>query len=147
MKLEDILKDVEVIETRGDLGTDITNLGSDSRKIFYGGLFFAIKGFTLDGTKFIDSSAENGAVAVVVEKDFDIENARKDLVFIKVENIRRSLALISRNFYGLPDKKLKVIGVTGTKGKTTSTFMIKSILEKSGLKVGLIRKYCGLYWG
>lgn len=139
MKLKDILKEVEIIETKGDLEIDITNLGSDSRKLSYGGLFFAIKGFTLDGTKFIETAVKNnGVIAVVVESDFDMSNCLEDVTYIKVENIRKTLALVSNNFYGKPAEKLKVIGVTGTKGKTTSTFMIKSILEKSGLKVGLI---------
>lgn len=139
MKLKDILKNVEVLETRGDLDVEITNLGSDSRKLSYGGLFFAIKGFTLDGTKFIETAVEdNGAVAVVVESDFDMSTCIDNITYIKVENIRKALALISNNFYENPSEKLKVIGVTGTKGKTTSTFMIKSILEKAGFKVGLI---------
>ncbi len=139
MKLKDILNGVEILETKGNLDVDITNLGSDSRNLFYGGLFFAIKGFTLDGTKFIEMAVkEKGAVSVVVEEDFDMNNCIDGVSYVKVKNIRRSLALISNNFYGNPSEKLKVIGVTGTKGKTTSTFMIKSILEKAGFKVGLI---------
>ena len=139
MKLKDVLKDIEILETKGDLEIQITNLGSDSRKLSYGGLFFAIKGFNLDGTKFIETAVkDNGAVAVVVESDFDMPTCLENITYIKVANIRRTLALASRNFYENPSEKLKVIGVTGTKGKTTSTFMIKSILEKSGFKVGLI---------
>ena len=139
MKLKDVLKDVEILESKGDLDVEITNLGSDSRKLSYGGLFFAIKGFTLDGTKFIEPAVkDNGAVAIVVQNDFDMSTGLDEVTYIKVENIRRTLALASNNFYGHPSEKLKVIGVTGTKGKTTSTFMIKSILEKHGYKVGLI---------
>ncbi len=139
MKLKDVLKDVEILEVRGDLELDITNLGSDSRNLAYGGLFFAIKGFTLDGTKFIETAVKDGgAVAIVVESDFDMANCLDDVTYIKVQNIRKTLALASNNFYNHPSEKLKVIGVTGTKGKTTSTFMIKSILEKHGYKVGLI---------
>ena len=139
MKLKDVLKDVEVLESTGSLEVEITNLGSDSRKLFYGGLFFAIKGFTLDGTKFIESAVkERGAVAVVVQEDFDMTTCLQEVTYIKVANIRKTLADCANNFYDHPSEKLKVIGVTGTKGKTTSTFMIKSILEKSGLKVGLI---------
>ncbi|MCI8309723.1 MAG: UDP-N-acetylmuramoyl-L-alanyl-D-glutamate--2,6-diaminopimelate ligase [Clostridia bacterium] len=138
MKLSEILKDVEILEKQGDLELEITNLGSDSRKLSYGALFFAIKGFTLDGTKYIDSSINNGAVAVVVENDFNMENCKDGITYIKVQDIRYCLAICASEFYGNPSKKLKVIGVTGTKGKTTSTFMIKSILEKHGYKVGLI---------
>ena len=139
MRLKDVLKDVEVLESKGDLEIDITNLGSDSRKLFYGGMFFAIKGFTLDGTGFIEVAIkERGAVAIVVESDFDMANCIENATYIKVENIRKALAVCSNNFYDHPSEKLKLIGVTGTKGKTTSTFMIKSILEKHGYKVGLI---------
>jgi UDP-N-acetylmuramoyl-L-alanyl-D-glutamate--2,6-diaminopimelate ligase len=138
MKLKEILNGVEILKTKGDMDLEITNLGSDSRKLAYGALFFAIKGFTLDGTKFIDSSKENGAVAVVVESDFDMANCKEGLTYVKVDNIRYALAICADNLYDHPSKKLKVIGVTGTKGKTSSTFMIKSILEKHGYKVGLI---------
>lgn len=138
MKLSKVLENIEILESKGDLEIDITNIASDSRKIFEGGLFFAIKGFTLDGTKFIDSSIENGAIAIVVESDFDLSKTKENITYIKVDKIRRTLALAACNLYDNPSKKLKVIGVTGTKGKTTSTFMIKSILEKHGFKVGLI---------
>ena len=138
MKLENILKNVQTIEIKGNLDLEITNITSDSRTLSNGGLFFAIKGFTLDGTKFIDNAIQNGAVAIVVEKDFDMSTAKTNITYIKVENIRHALAITADNLYDHPSKKLKVIGVTGTKGKTTSTFMIKSILEKHGYKVGLI---------
>lgn len=138
MKLSKVLENIEILESKGDLEIDITNIASDSRKIFEGGLFFAIKGFTLDGTKFIDNSIENGAIAIVVESDFDLSKTKENITYIKVDKIRRTLALAACNLYDNPSKKLKVIGVTGTKGKTTSTFMIKSILEKHGFKVGLI---------
>ena len=138
MKLSKVLENIEILESKGDLEIDITNIASDSRKIFEGGLFFAIKGFTLDGTKFIDSAIENGAIAIVVEKDFDLAKVKENITYIKVDKIRKTLALTACNLYDNPSKKLKVIGVTGTKGKTTSTFMIKSILEKHGYKVGLI---------
>lgn len=138
MKLSKVLENIEILESKGDLEIDITNIASDSRKIFEGGLFFAIKGFTLDGTKFIDSAIENGAIAIVVESDFDLSKVKENITYIKVKEIRKTLALTACNLYDNPSKKLKVIGVTGTKGKTTSTFMIKSILEKHGFKVGLI---------
>ena len=138
MKLKKVLEGVEILETKGNLETDITNIASDSRKIFEGGLFFAIKGFSLDGTKFIESAIKNGAVAIVVEEDFDTNLAKENIIYIRLKNIRKALAISSCNLYDNPSKKLKLVGVTGTKGKTTSTFMIKSILEKHGFKVGLI---------
>ena len=146
MKLEKILENVQLLETKGDMNIDITNISYDSRKLSIGGLFFAIKGFTLDGTKFIENAIQNGAKCIIVEKDFDLSTITEDITYIKVENIRYVLAITSANFYDNPSKKLKVIGVTGTKGKTTSTFMIKSILEKHGFKVRTNWQYCSLYW-
>ena len=146
MKLKEVLKKVEILETKGNLEVDITNIASDSRKIFEGGLFFAIKGFSLDGTKFIESAIEKGAVAIVVEKDFDMDLSKENITYIKLNNIRKALAISSCNLYDSPSKKLKLVGVTGTKGKTTSTFMIKSILEKHGFKVRINWKYRCLYW-
>jgi len=124
----------------GNLDIDITNIHSDSRKIKEGGLFIAINGFSKNGIDFIPNAIENGAKAIIVEPDVDIHNLNisQEIALISVDNTRKSLALIACDFYDHPSKKLKLIGVTGTKGKTTTTFMIKSILEKHGLNVGLI---------
>lgn len=140
MKLKDVIKNINIIETKGNLETDITNITSDSRKVKENGLFFAINGFSLDGTKFIHNAIDNGANSIVVEIGTNLEklNIPDDIAIIVVNNIRYALAICSCNLYDNPSKKLKVIGVTGTKGKTTSTYMIKSILEKAGHKVGLI---------
>jgi len=138
MKLKNLLNNVEIVNQKGDLEIDITNLHSDSRKIKQGGLFIAINGFAKDGIQFIPSAIENGAVAVIVEPTVDINSLEYDIPIISVKNTRKALAILSCNFYDNPSKKLKLIGVTGTKGKTTSTFMIKSILQQAGHKVGLI---------
>lgn len=138
MKLKTLLNNVEIVNQKGDLEIDITNLHSDSRKIKQGGLFIAINGFAKDGIQFIPSAIENGAVAVIVEPTVDINSLEYDIPIISVSNTRKALAILSCNFYDNPSKKLKLIGVTGTKGKTTSTFMIKSILQQAGHKVGLI---------
>ncbi len=139
MLLEKLISKVDVIKQVGDLNLDITNINSDSRKITSGGLFVAINGFSNDGSKFIPDGIKNGAIAVVVEPSVNLEDFNyENVTFIKVQNTRKALAQISCEFYDNPSKKLKLIGVTGTKGKTTSTFMIKSILESHGLKVGLI---------
>ena len=140
MKLIDLLKEVEVKNKVGDLNLDITNIHSDSRKIKEGGLFIAINGFTKNGIEFIPSAIENGAKAIIVEPDVDINelNLTYNLPIISVENTRKALAETACAFYDYPAKKLKIIGVTGTKGKTTTTFMIKAILEAHGYKVGLI---------
>ena len=140
MKLKDVIKNVEIIQSKGNLDIEITNVTSDSRQIKPNGLFFAIKGFSLDGTKFIKSAIENGANSVVVDDTTDISKLEipSDIPVIIVHDIRYALGIFSCNLYDNPSQKLKVIGVTGTKGKTTSTYMIKSILEQAGYNVGLI---------
>lgn len=140
MKLTKLISSVDVKNSLGDLDIEITNIHSDSRKIKEGGLFVAINGFAKNGTDFIPSAIENGAKAIIVEPNVDIRSLKisSEIPIISVQNTRKALAEVACEFYGNPSKKLKLIGVTGTKGKTTTTFMIKSILEQHGLKVGLI---------
>ena len=138
MKLTYLIKEIEVIKTVGDLNLDITNIHSDSRKIKENGLFIAINGFTKNGIEFIQSAIDNGAKAVIVEPDVDISKLNFKIPIIQVKNTRRSLAQAACAFFDYPAKKLRLIGITGTKGKTTSTFMTKAILEAHGYKVGLI---------
>ena len=140
MNLKNILQGIENIKGKGNFDIEIENIESDSRKITKNGLFFAIKGFAVDGTDYINSAVENGAVAVVIEEEKDIKkiNNINDITIALVPNIRKAMAISACNFYDNPSKKLKLIGVTGTKGKTTTTFMVKEILEKQGYKVGLI---------
>ena len=140
MLLNKLISKVEVINKVGDLNLDITNIHSNSRKIKEGGLFIAINGFTKNGIEFIPNAIKNGAKALIVEPDVDINslNISKNIPIISVSNTRRALAQVACEFYDNPSKKLKLIGITGTKGKTTTTFMVKSILEAHGLNVGLI---------
>lgn len=140
MLLKKLLTNVEIKNSKGSLDIEISNIHSDSRKIKENGLFIAINGFSQNGISFIPSALENGAKAIIVEPDVDIDslNLPDDITIISVYNTRKALAETASTFYDNPSSKLKLIGVTGTKGKTTSSFMIKSILEAHGLNVGLI---------
>lgn len=140
MLLNKLISEVEVINKVGDLNLDITNIHSDSRKIKEGALFVAINGFSKNGIDFIPDAIKNGAKAIIVEPDVDINslNLGNNITVISVKNTRKALAQTACEFYDNPSKKLKLIGITGTKGKTTTTFMVKSILQSHGLKVGLI---------
>ena len=141
MELKKILVGIEGIKAKGSLDIKISNLDSDSRKIKENGLFVAIKGFDVDGNDYIKSAIENGAVAVMTTPDVDKKLLREiadKVTIIVVPDTRLGLALASCNFYGNPSKKFKLVGITGTKGKTTTSFMTKAILEKQGYKVGLI---------
>jgi len=140
MKLNKLLSKVDIKNSIGALDIEITNIHSDSRKIKEGGLFVAINGFSKNGTEFIPQAIQNGAKAIIVEPDTDFNslNISQEIPIISVENTRKALAQTACEFYDNPSQKLKLIGVTGTKGKTTTTFMIKAILEAHGLKVGLI---------
>ena len=119
MKLKELLKDVPVRATHGDLDVEISVVTSDSRLAVRGSLFVAIPGTKDDGTKYISSAKQKGAVAIVAERG---------QATVEVDDARASLALIAANFYGRPANKLSLIGVTGTSGKTTTTKMIESIL-------------------
>ena len=117
----------------GDDQTDITSIEYDSRKVREGALFFCIDGYKTDGHQYAGSAVQKGAAALMVSRELDI-----DVPQIVVANGREAMALISRTFYGNPDESMTMIGITGTNGKTTTTYMIKSVLETAGKKTGLI---------
>lgn len=141
MKLKEILVGIEGLKVRGDLDIDITHIDKDSRNIKENGLFIAIKGFDTDGHEYIESAIKQGAKAVVLQEGVTAATIKKipaEITVVVAKDSRYALAICSCNFYGNPSRKFKLIGVTGTKGKTTTTFMIKKILEKAGKKVGLV---------
>ena len=142
---KDILQEVEISNIRGNLDIKVTGITSDSRNVYENMIFVAIKGYKDNGIKYVKSAIDNGAVAIVIDDDEDINTIEEDIAIITVKNSRRELSRIARNFYDNPSEKLTVIGITGTKGKSTTTFMIKSILQASGKKVGLLRKHRWIY--
>lgn len=135
MKLTKLLERLEYEVLQGSVQIEITQLANDSRRVTEGSVFVCISGAVVDGHEFVQDVVDKGAIAVIVEKEVD---APKDITVIKVENTRYALALVSAAYFGYPAEELKVIGITGTKGKTTTTYMVKSILEGVGHKVGLI---------
>lgn len=135
MRLDTLLERLEYKVVQGSAETEVTTLINDSRKVENGSVFVCISGAVSDGHKYAAEVAEKGAAAVVVEKDVEVP---ADVTVIKVEDTRYALALMSAAYFGYPAEKLKIVGITGTKGKTTTTYMIKSILEETGHKVGLI---------
>ncbi len=134
MKLKDLLRGVAVRATTADMETEITGVSYDSRLTQAGDLFVAVSGFAVDGHKFVPMAAEKGAVCAICERE--VEGKIPSVV---VENTRRALGIIGANWFDHPAREMTMVGVTGTNGKTTSTYLIKSILEKkAGAKVGLI---------
>lgn len=130
MKLTEVLNG---IKTKNEFAeAEIADVTQDSRLVKPGSLFICIKGNTFDGHSVAADMVKNGAAAVVCEHDLGLENQ------VVVENTRAVYSEICANFFGNPAEKLKLIGVTGTNGKTTTTFLVKQILENAGKKVGLI---------
>lgn len=142
MELKNILSGLEGLKVKGNLDIDVKNIKNNSKTVEENDMFVAIKGFDVDGHKHIKEAIQNGAKVILAQEDeIDIEEIKElpeDIVLILAKNTRYALAIAACNFYKNPSKKLKLIGVTGTKGKTTTTYMIRDILEKHGIKVGLI---------
>ena len=135
MLLSELIQTLKYEVKQGDASKEVKHLVYDSRKVTEGDVFVCISGAVCDGHDFIPQVVEKGAVAVIVEKDVEVS---EDIVVIRVEDTREALAHMSAAYFGHPAEQLKVIGITGTKGKTTTTYMIKSILENAGFTTGLI---------
>lgn len=140
MRLSEILNGIQDLKAKGNVDIDIKNIACNSRKVTENTLFVAIKGYDVDGHDYISEAINNGATAVMLEDISKIRNMilPDNVTFIVTKDSRYSLAISACNFYGNPSRKFKLIGVTGTKGKTTTTYMIKTLLEAQGKKVGLI---------
>ena len=135
MKLSDLLEDLQYEVLQGNTDVEITDIQNDSRKVESGNLFFCITGAVSDGHKYAEDVAAKGAAAILVEKEVDVPEA---VTVIKVDSTRYAMGMVSSAFYGHPSKALTVIGLTGTKGKTTTTYMIREMLESAGIRTGLI---------
>ena len=134
MKLNELLHGIDVLETNLPQDLEIGSVAYDSRKVTPGALFVAITGFAADGNRFIPMALEKGALAVVTAK-----KPQEDIPYILVENDRLALAQLGANYYGHPAEAMTMVGITGTNGKTSSTLLLKHVIEQvRGEKVGLI---------
>ena len=134
MKLRELLEGLDVLAVTADLEQEITAVSYDSRKVTPGSLFVAVTGFATDGNLYIPMALQKGAAVVVTAKQ-----PAADVPYVLVSSDRLALALIGANFYGHPAKSMELIGVTGTNGKTSSTLLLKHVLEQvCGAKVGLM---------
>ncbi len=134
MRLGELLRGVSALQSGAEAQTEITSLAYDSRRVQPGSLFFAIQGEQADGHSFIAQALGSGAVAVVSERPAPRELAGS---WVRVRHIRRALAASARTFYGQPDARLTLVGITGTNGKTTSTYLLESILAAAGTPCGV----------
>ncbi|MBO4340855.1 MAG: UDP-N-acetylmuramoyl-L-alanyl-D-glutamate--2,6-diaminopimelate ligase [Bacteroidales bacterium] len=129
MKLRELISSLEVLELRGSDSVEITSVTADSRKVVPGALFIAVKGFESDGHKYIGQAKERGAAAVIGETDE---------ASVKVASSRKALSLVADAFYGHPSRKLNLVGITGTNGKTTTVTLLYNMFMGMGLKAGLL---------
>ena len=142
MELKAILANLDGLKVKGNLDIDIHDIQNNSKQVKEGDMFVAIKGFDFNGHEHIEEAIKNGAKVIMAQEDEVDKNILKtisdDITLVLTKDTRYALAIAACNFYKNPSKKVKLIGVTGTKGKTTTTYMIRDILEKQGIRVGLI---------
>ncbi len=142
MKLRELLKYVKPISIVGDADVDISGVNIDSRKIEKGHLFVAIKGTQTDGHRFIPKALEMGAVAVLCEDLPDCENRKDNVTYVEVASTEEVVGPVATVFYGEPSTKLKLVGVTGTNGKTTIATLLYNMFRKMGHRCGLLSTVC-----
>ena len=135
MHLRKLLSAVSVKHVEGNLDREITGLAYDSRRVSAGKVFVACRGLNSDGHEYISEAIDRGAVAVVCERNGFVSHKAAKIV---VEDSREVMALMAAEFYGHPSRQMKVIGITGTNGKTTTAFILKHLLEAHGMKTGLV---------
>lgn len=135
MKLEQLLKEIDYTFIQGNLDQEVSQIDYDSRTVKQESLFVCIPGANVDGHDFIDDVIARGARTIIIEKSVPYQD---NVTYIQVKNARIALALLSCAFFDHPSRKMTVIGITGTKGKTTTSYMVESILNKAHKKVGII---------
>ncbi|MBE6916251.1 MAG: UDP-N-acetylmuramoyl-L-alanyl-D-glutamate--2,6-diaminopimelate ligase, partial [Ruminococcaceae bacterium] len=133
MRLTELLKDVSVLEYHAD-DVEITSVAYDSRKVVAGSAFVVIAGYETDGYRYIDAAVKAGASVVLTDR----APQNPEIPYVLIEDPRKALAVCASNFFAHPAKEMKLIGVTGTNGKTSITYLLKQVLEAQGEKVGLI---------
>ncbi len=142
MKLIELLNKINIVQVAGEAeNKEIKSLTINSKEIKKGSMFIAVKGFKTDGHLYVSDAVANGAAAVVIEENSNLPDelfVKNDVVKIVVKNSRKSIAEISKVFYNNPSAKLKLIGITGTKGKTTTSYYLHNILKTAGVKSGLL---------
>lgn len=141
MKLQNIIQGIDIIEINGSVTTDITSVHIDSRKVTEGGLFIATRGTQSDGHTFIQGAIKAGATAILCE-EMPKEMNEKQVTFIRVSNTEKIAGKVATQFYGNPTSQLKLIGVTGTNGKTTIATLLYQMFRQMGYKVGLLSTVC-----
>ena len=141
MKLSKICEEIEYTLLQGSLETEVRDIIYDSRKIAPETMFVCMVGAVTDGHKYIPDAVEKGASVIVLEKEEEAAQIPENITVLKVESARLALALMSAALFDHPARKLVTIGLTGTKGKTTTTYMIKKVLEMAGKKhdTGILR--------
>lgn len=136
MKLQDLLKDVNIVEVKGDNNIDVTGVFTDSRKAIEGSVFIALRGVQVNGHQYIDNSLTQGAKVIVYEEDLEI--VKSGITYIKVTDAADAAGKIATHWYKDPSSRLKLVGVTGTNGKTTTATLLYEVFRKLGYKVGLL---------
>jgi UDP-N-acetylmuramoyl-L-alanyl-D-glutamate--2,6-diaminopimelate ligase len=144
MRLKDFLTLQKIEQAEGDFDGEVAGLVYDSRRVAKGDVFFAVPGEKADGHQFVNQAIERGAIAAVVTHTSGL---RPGVTFVRVNDVRATMGLWGAHFYGQPARRLKLVGVTGTNGKTTTTYLIESILASAGMEPGVIGtinyRYCG----
>ena len=138
MILDRIIEGCDVISVRGNAGTEIRSVCNDSRKVVPGALFVAVKGFASDGHDYINAVVEKGAAAIIYEDEAKVGDVPQNIALVQVKSSRYALAIAAANFYDNPSRKLTLVGITGTNGKTTTVTLLHRMFTALGYSCGLL---------